>query len=75
MAVKITIPVEFQDSAQSYKQIVAQLQEQLKRIKPGTALYDSIKQQINDAEKEIKKVDAKLDLGVISKSEMQSLSF
>ena len=74
MAVKITIPVEFQDSAQSYKQIVAQLQEQLKRIKPGTALYDSIKQQINDAEKEIKKVDAKLDLGVISKSEMQSLS-
>lgn len=74
MAVKITIPVEFTDSAQSYKQMIAQLQEQLKRIKPGTALYDSIKQQIDDAEKEIKKVDAKLDLGVISKSEMQSIT-
>lgn len=74
MAVKITIPVEFQDSAQSYKQILAQLQEQLKRIKPGTALYDGIKQQIADAEKEIKKVDAKLDLGIISKSEMQSIT-
>ena len=74
MAVKITIPVEFQDSAQSYKQILAQLQEQLKRIKPGTALYDGIKQQIVEAEKEIKKVDAKLDLGIISKSEMQSIT-
>ena len=74
MAVKITIPVEFQDSAQSYKQILAQLQEQLKRIKPGTALYDGIKQQIAEAEKEIKKVDAKLDLGIISKSEMQSIT-
>ena len=74
MAVKITIPVEFKDSAQSYKQIISQLQEQLKRVKPGTALYDTIKQQINDAEKEIKKVDAKLDLGIISKSEMQSVS-
>lgn len=74
MAVKITIPVEFQDSAQSYKQIIASLQAELKKVKPGTAIYDSIKQQINDAEKEIKKVDAKLDLGVISKSEMQSLS-
>ena len=74
MAVKITIPVEFRDSAQSYKQIISQLQEQLKRLKPGTTLYDTIKQQINDAEKEIKKVDAKLDLGIISKSEMQSVS-
>lgn len=74
MAVKITIPVEFRDSAQSYKQIISQLQEQLKRVKPGTAIYDTIKQQITDAEKEIKKVDAKLDLGIISKSEMQSVS-
>lgn len=74
MATKITIPVEFRDSAQSYKQIISQLQEQLKRVKPGTTLYDTIKQQINDAEKEIKKVDAKLDLGIISKSEMQSVS-
>ena len=74
MATKITIPVEFRDSAQSYKQLIRQLQEQLKRVQPGPTLYDTLKQQINDAEKEIKKVDAKLDLGIISKSEMQSVS-
>ena len=53
MAVKITIPVEFTDSAQSYRQLIDQLQKQLNTLKPGTGLYNSIKEQINKAKEEI----------------------
>ena len=49
MAVKITIPVDFQDSAQSYKKIIASLQSELKKVKPGTTIYENISSQLKKA--------------------------
>lgn len=74
MAVKITIPVEFADSAQSYRQLINQLQKQLDTLKPGTGLYNGIKEQINKAREELKKIDTKLDIGVVTESELRKLT-
>ena len=74
MAEKITIPVEFTDSAQSYKQLIDQLQKQLDTLKPGTGLYNSIKEQINKAKEELKKVDTKLDIGLVTESELRKIT-
>lgn len=74
MAVKITIPVEFTDSAQSYKQLIDQLQKQLDTLKPGTGLYNSIKEQINKAKEELKKIDTKLDIGLVTESELRKIT-
>ena len=57
----ITIPVQFHDTAASYKTIIANLETELKKVKPGTAIYDSIADQLKKAKKLSSKID--LDLG------------
>ena len=74
MAVKITIPVEFQDSAQSYKQVIAQLQSQLKKVKPGTAIYDNIKEQLKKAQKLGESLDLSFDKGISSSSDIDKIT-
>lgn len=71
--VKLSVPVEFKDTSQSYKGLIAQLESELKKIKPGTAIYDSIANQIKNAKKLMGKVDLDLDLGITKHSDISRI--
>lgn len=73
MAVKITIPVNFQDSAQSYKKIIASLQSELKKVKPGTAIYENISSQLKKATSLILKLEGSIGQGVASHAEIERM--
>ena len=73
MAVKITIPVEFQDSSQSYKQIIASLEGQLNKLKPGTAIYKDIEEQLKKAKKFSESLDLNLGRGISSSSDIDRI--
>ena len=61
---KITIPVEFRDTAVSYKTLIASLENELKKVKPGTSVYDGITNQIKNAKKILEKLDVDIDVGI-----------
>lgn len=73
MAVKITIPVDFQDSAQSYKKIIASLQSELKKVKPGTTIYENISSQLKKANSLILKLEGNIGQGVASHAEIERI--
>lgn len=73
MAVKITIPVDFQDSAQSYKKIIASLQSELKKVKPGTAIYENISSQLKKANSLILKLEGNIGQGIASHAEIERI--
>ena len=73
MAVKITIPVEFKDSAQSYKQVIIQLENQLKKVKPGSAIYKNIEEQLKKAKKFSESLDLNLDKSIGSTSDIDRI--
>ena len=73
MAVKITIPVEFRDSAQSYKQIILQLENQLKKVKPGSAIYKNIEEQLKKAKKFSESLDLNLNKSIGSTSDIDRI--
>ena len=73
MAVKITIPVDFQDSAQSYKKIIASLQSELKKVKPGTAIYENISSQLKKANNLISKLEGNIGQGAASHTEIERI--
>ena len=73
MAVKITIPVEFQDSSQSYKQIIASLEGQLNKLKPGTVIYKDIEEQLKKAKKFSESLDLNLGRGISSSSDIDRI--
>ena len=73
MAVKITIPVDFQDSAQSYKKIIASLQSELKKVKPGTTIYENISSQLKKANSLILKLEGNIGQGMASHAEIERI--
>ena len=73
MAVKITIPVEFKDTAQSYKQIITSLEGQLKKVKPGSAIYDNLSEQLKKARKMLEKLDLNFDAGIGSYTDIDKI--
>lgn len=71
--IKISVPVEFKDTSQSYKGLIAQLESELKKVKPGTAIYDGIANQIKSAKKLMDKVDLDLDLGITKQADISRI--
>jgi hypothetical protein len=43
MAGRISIPIEFEVARESAASVIKTLESQLAKLKPGTAIYDSIK--------------------------------
>ena len=70
---KITIPVEFRDTANSYKTIINDLQAQLQKIKPGTSIYNSLIKQFERVKKAAEKLELDIDLGVSKRSDIDKL--
>ena len=70
---KITIPVEFQDTAKSYKVLITTLQSELSKLKPGTAIYNNIATQLKKAAQLSDRLDLDLNLGISSKGDIAKL--
>ena len=70
---KIIIPVQFSDTAASYKQVIGQLEAELKKVKPGTAVYDNIANSLKKAKKLSDQLDLDLSAGISSRSDISKL--
>ena len=70
MAGRISIPIEFEVARESAASVIKTLENQLAKLKPGTAIYDGIKKQIADATKLLGKVDKQFSFGYSTEGEI-----
>ena len=61
----IQFSVEFVTAASNFKKIINDLQQELTKVKPGTQIYDSIAQQLKQAQQLMKNTDFAIEKGIV----------
>ena len=69
----IVIPVQFHDAAASYKTLINNFETELKKVKPGTSIYDDLVEQLKNAKKFAGKLDLKLGANISKNSDISAL--
>ena len=69
----ISIPVEFELSAKEYRAFLTQMENDFKKLKPGTSITDNIGKSLKSVKKMMDKLEFDMSFGITKQSDISKL--